>query len=243
MKTSEFPGMILMLKNIWIIFLILIIICSGCIEMGANDDSAKSITTPATPISPAPMLTIPPSSTGTTTVQPGINTPAPGKSTDEVSYTDPIPPKNAVSREFRNLASNDTPLEVPGYYSANEIFHGSYILRNNNIGLLANISSAPFIIDVHVSPGSTNPNDSFFVITLRDNKTRQIVGEDGFGRQYSSENDKHFIFRSPGVYHINLYGDRVSVTLSVKAGGGGYQEVQVTPVPYTEEQDISSDDD
>jgi hypothetical protein len=242
MKISDLPGMILTHNNTWIMFLVLIVICSGCIEMGANDESAQGITLPATPIPATPMLTISPSSTGMTTAQPAVNIPAPGKSMDAVSYTDPIPPKNAISREYRNLTSNDTPLEVPGYYSANEIFQGSYILQNNNIGLLANISSAPFIIDVHIGPGSQNPNDSFFVITLRDNKTKKIVGEDGYGRLYSAETDKHLIFRSPGVYHINLYGDRVWVAISVKAGGGGYQEVQVTPVPYSEEQVVSLDE-
>ena len=212
-----------------VLVITLAVLLSACIEIG-NDEKADQSTAPVSESPPVYTEEPVPSSS----VNHG-NSPAPATTVTSsgivVTGADPIPPKDAVVPEYWYLAINDTPLRIPGYYPSREIFRGSYELKNNNVGLLANVTDAPLIIDFHVNPGSSNVNDCFFELTVRDNSTGTIVGEEGYGRLYSVDVDKHLVFRYPGIYHLNLYGNRVTVTLSVKEGVEGDQWLMYTPIP------------
>jgi len=80
-------------------------------------------------------------------------------------------------------------------------FEKTYVLNGNANGLLVNVTKGPLYIiyevtpqnDCLMDPGScrgdlTKPvNRPYLTITVRDNTTKEIVAEDGYGREYSSD--------------------------------------------------------
>lgn len=80
-------------------------------------------------------------------------------------------------------------------------FEKAYVLNGNANGLLVNVTKGPLYIIYEVTPqndclmdsGScqgdmTKPvNRPYLSITVRDNTTKEIVAEDGYGREYSSD--------------------------------------------------------
>jgi hypothetical protein len=67
--------------------------------------------------------------------------------------------------------------------------------------------------------GTKTINPPYFVLTIRDNQTRVIVAENGYGREYSSQKENRTInIYDEGRYHLTLTGNSVDVTLSVATG-------------------------
>lgn len=135
-------------------------------------------------------------------------------------------------------------------------FTKKYRLDGNATGLLVNVVEGPLYIvfvvtpqqDCLVSPSScrgtmkspvTRPS---LKITVRDNQTYEIVAEDGFGREFSSDTGNYqFIITSKnadgstttttstpgpryitiykeGVYHLTIEGNNLDVDLSIITG-------------------------
>jgi len=97
-----------------------------------------------------------------------------------------------------------------------EVFHGQYSMNYNSVGLIATVDDAPLLIDFSVIPGNRDPVYSFFILTVRDVPTGEVVGQEGYGRTFSTESPKRLVFLVPGKYHINLYGNWVDVDLGIR---------------------------
>jgi len=149
---------------------------------------------------------------------------------------------------------NATPLENP--LDRNPEFEKDYSLRGNSSGLLVNVAEAPLYIVYEVTPdydclkepescrgtGKAPINIPYLTITVRDNQTQEIVAEDGYGREFSSDIG-HYEFvitktnadgsattttstpgpRSikiyrEGVFHVTLEGNYLNVNVKILTG-------------------------
>jgi len=153
----------------------------------------------------------------------------------------PTPPPIPTQRGTYVIAA--TPINDPNtymlpYYSTvynpagqvfPVIFQQSYTFNYQYEAVVVHVVQAPLIIDFAVTPGSSNPIKSFFLITVRDNTNQQILAQDGYFRTYSVSSPKRLYFSSPGTYHINMYGALVGVDLTIRAPTSS----PVTTVPVT----------
>ena len=112
-------------------------------------------------------------------------------------------------------------------------FTRTYTLRGESVGLLVNVIQAPLVISFDVNPMydcMDNPDSCrgdlrnpmtqpYFILTVRDNQTLEIVAEDGYGRIYSSQKtDREIKIFSTGQYHLTFTGNYLDVTLSITTG-------------------------
>jgi hypothetical protein len=96
-----------------------------------------------------------------------------------------------------------------------DVFHDRYSMNYNSEGLLATVDEAPLVIEFSVTPGNRDPVYSFFILTVRDGDTGQVIGQEGYARTFSTDSPKRLVFTRPGKYHLNLYGTLVDVDLHV----------------------------
>jgi hypothetical protein len=68
-----------------------------------------------------------------------------------------------------------------------------------------------------VLTGAQSPTRSFFYLTVRNNKTQELLAQEGFYGPYTDNSGKRFYFSSPGDYHINMWGGFVTVDLTLRA--------------------------
>ena len=99
------------------------------------------------------------------------------------------------------------------------IFQDFYEMNYQNIGLFADVVEQPFIVQYFTTAKHESPHQSYLVITITDYDTEEILIEEGFNREYSSESPKEIILRKPGRYHINIHGAMTDVTIKMYAGG------------------------
>ena len=145
--------------------------------------------------------------------------------TPEETTLPPTPPPPSTWAVEAASIRDPNPINIPYYSNVYNpgrnlppvIFQQSYNFNYQYYAVVANILKAPLIIDFAVSPGSSSPIRSFFIITIRDNTTHEPLRQDGYFRTYSAESPKRIIFSSPGTYHINMYGSDVSVSLTLRA--------------------------
>jgi hypothetical protein len=114
-------------------------------------------------------------------------------------------------------------------------FKRTYVLRGNSTGLIVNatVLKGPLWIYFDVEPlydclddvASCRGDEAktisrpYFTLTVRNNQTREIVAEDGYGREYSSQKGNRTIkIYEEGWYHLTLTGNSVDVTLAVATG-------------------------
>jgi hypothetical protein len=79
-------------------------------------------------------------------------------------------------------------------------------------------------------------NRPYFTITVRDNQTREIVAEDGYAREYSSQkNNRTIKIFGEGQYHLTLTGNFLDVILSIITGSSpsapDTQSLSASPAP------------
>lgn len=131
-------------------------------------------------------------------------------------------------------------------------FTRTYVLRGNATGLVVNATALkePLWIWFDVKPlydcledpescrgELAKPvNRPYFTLTVRDNQTRAIIAEDGYGREFSSQKDNRTVkIYGEGRYHLTLTGNSVDVTLSVATGAAPpVQDIQflsASPAP------------
>ncbi|MDD1665862.1 MAG: hypothetical protein LUQ32_10955 [Methanomicrobiales archaeon] len=154
------------------------------------------------------------------TTVPETNPPTP-----EIQTPSPAPTQRGTYAESATPIRDPNPYKLP-YYSTvynpkgqyfPTIFHQSYEFNFQYEAVYANVVKAPLIIDFAVTPGSSTPIRSFFLITVRDNTTQKLLAQDGYFRTYSSNSPKRLYFSSPGMYHINMYGGFVNADLTLRA--------------------------
>jgi len=127
---------------------------------------------------------------------------------------------------------NQTLKEDPVYYGPYE-FEKTYTFRGNATALRVNVAEGPlyfiYIVtpqnDCMLNPDScrgdkTKPvNRPYLTITVRDNQTHEIVADDGYGREYTSDT---------GNYEFIISGKTTDGLLS---SGGSESTNIVTPGP------------
>ena len=134
-----------------------------------------------------------------------------------------------AARIDQNTAYNPSDMlqnRVPDYEK-------TYTLDGNAIGLVVNVAKGPLVIEYNVQPvvdclnnrdscrGSltSTVNRPYFTITVRDNKTQEIVMQDGYGREYSSETSaRSMTIYGQGQYHITMEGSYLTVSIAIVTG-------------------------
>lgn len=172
-------------------------------------------------------------------------TPYPGSSvTDSLPDLPPDPyqvPNGSVPESIETGKAILTP-----------IYHASFAdMRNESRGLLVDVVTPPLRIsytvtkrnwaDYNDKPLSDNPRWSYFVVTVRDNATRQMLGEDGFGYIYSTDEKKEMYFYRQGTYHVTFTGNMVDATIMLSTGDAPDQVrplVTPTPLPPPPEEEL-----
>jgi hypothetical protein len=129
-------------------------------------------------------------------------------------------------------------------------FSRTYVLRGNATGLVVNatVLEGPLWIAFDVKPlydclenvescrgdNAKTISRPYFTLTVRDNRTREIVAEDGYGQEYSSQKTNRTIkIYGEGQYHLTLTGNSVDVTLAVATGAA-------PPVPNSQPSSVAS---
>jgi hypothetical protein len=226
MKEGIF-GHVLLAVCVVVLIICLSLIC-GCVEVGTDGGSQSP---PGQDLSPPDRQSplVPPPYSPDNSNAPLVNPSPiaiPGTGPGLATYTDPIPPGIAGNITHRVL--NQTPefFPRPFEYPTAPFFQEAYSLSWNNIALVANPDSPPFVIEFKVEAGTNNPYDARVLITVRDNATGLVVAEEGYNGAYSSDPVKRIIIRKAGEYHINLYGYRAGVHLILR---GGVPENQAVP--------------
>jgi hypothetical protein len=96
---------------------------------------------------------------------------------------------------------NGTSVNYLSFLNRQPLYTNTYTMNGYPVGLLANVAQGPLYVVFTVNPvndclkhpedcrGSTTVpvNQAFMTITVLDNQTHQIVAEDGYGGEYSSD--------------------------------------------------------
>ncbi len=161
-----------------------------------------------------------------------------------VSETDPILPEDSypIQHASRISAADNTArlLRIPEFVR-------TYTLRGNATGLLVNVTKGPLIIGFAINPvydciedpdscrGTLNSvSRPYCTITVRDNETRVVVVQDGYAREYSSQNsDRSITVFGEGRYHVTNEGNFLEVTLSITTGSSPYSKDTAISSPPT----------
>jgi hypothetical protein len=158
---------------------------------------------------------------------------APAKTPDIVTEDLPELTPDPYPVQHATVINTTTSLSLRHVRIAN--FQKTYVFRGNSTGLLVNATmlDGPLWISFDIDPLFDCLNDSescrgepgksvsrpYFKLTVRDNSTRTIVAEDGYGREYSSQKDNRTIkIYGEGWYHLTLTGNSVDVDLAVSTG-------------------------
>jgi hypothetical protein len=118
-------------------------------------------------------------------------------------------------------------------------FTKTYSLGGAPVGLGVNVTKGPFLIYFTINPKYDCLNDPdscrgtvlvpvnrpYCTITVTDNQTGQIVAQDGYAGEFSSNTtDRSITIYGTGQYLITLEGNYLDITLSLATG-------DPTPVP------------
>ena len=98
------------------------------------------------------------------------------------------------------------------------IFQTSFSPGYSSEGIRVDVKKGPLLVNYQVSPRNIDPRISFFVITIRNLQSNQIVAQDGYGEPFTSTPEKQIIIYGEGPYHVNLYGNQVDVNVAVYTG-------------------------
>jgi hypothetical protein len=178
------------------ILLVLLVSSAGCINMIKKSTEGGNTVTP-TDTPPVAENNTENSSTSAPAIQQPVPQLTPMKSNVVVEVTpyttpDPYP-------IIQGVRINSTP-QYDFLYRQPE-FSKTYTLSGNAVGLLVNVVQGPLYIvyTVHPKYDCLNDPDScrgtvlvpvnnpYMTITVRDNQTKDIVAEDGYAREYSSD--------------------------------------------------------
>jgi hypothetical protein len=98
------------------------------------------------------------------------------------------------------------------------LFQATFSPKYYSQAIKVNVMKGPLLVNYRTVPLQYDPRVSFLVITIRDMGSGEIVAQDGYGEPFTSTPEKQMIVYGDGVYHINVYGNQVDVTVSVYTG-------------------------
>ena len=134
----------------------------------------------------------------------------------------------------------------PAFYPP--AFTRTYTLRGNAVGLEVDVAEGPLLIYFDIDPMYDCLNDPescrgtvlvpvnrpYCTITITDNQTHQIVAEDGYAQEYSSQKTNRTIeIFAGGQYRITVTGNSLDITLSVADGSAQQNGTVLTSQPTT----------
>lgn len=189
--------------------LALVVVSSGCIK------TLQNTMDPLPPTDTTPVVQGNEGAGGTPQTQPAPVRP-------EVIVAELTPSKSAAVEEVAPVLTPDPypilhGIQLNQTVKANPVYTGpyefekTYVFRGNATGLRVNVAEGPLYLiyivtpqnDCLMSPGSCrgdktkSVNRPYLTITVRDNQTHEIVAEDGYGREYSSDTGNYeFILES-----------------------------------------------
>lgn len=170
-----------------------------------------------TPTPETPMVTEIPTTEATTAPEtvaptPEITAPEPTPTQDR-TYAAPATPYN--DKKYYVLPYKSSVYNPKGNLPP-VIYHATYSGKFQSEAVVAHVLQAPLIVDF-ILTSSQSPTRSFFYLTVRNNKTEELLAQEGFYGPYTIDIGKRFYFSSPGDYHINMYGGFVTVDLTLRA--------------------------
>lgn len=231
---------------IFVIFLA--VISSGCIKLMQQSTGSAGIQQHEVPhLEPVTAVAI----ADPVSTSPKVASPRPTPSVIPTTFSifsdaEPILPPDPYPIQHATQI-NETPLTNRHVRYAE--LSRTYVLRGNSTGLVVNatVLEGPLWIGFEVKPlldclenvescrGGVTKTISrpYFTLTVRDNQTREIVAEDGYGGEYSSQKTNRTIkIYEEGQYHLTLTGNSVDVTLAVATGAA-------PPVPESQTSTLS----
>jgi len=228
---------------VFAILVFLLCIIPGCIEMGDEEPvqdaglSSPGASTTSLAAGPRPVFT-PSGPAATSSHNPGT--------VGTIENAEPIPPAQAVTLLSIPSSPNTTGADFRDEMPTATFFENTYKLMYNNAAVLATVERAPFVIEFWTSASSKNPYDALAVISVRNAATGDVVAEDGYNGQYSSDCYKRITIRDSGQFHVNIYGMRTTVQVKLR-GGVDEQDaepygVKVNPTPTLFEGEMSEEE-
>ena len=169
------------------------------------EPTTVSVTEISTPITTLPPETIPP--------VPEPSTPAPTPTLPQ-TYAVAAPPSKDADKYY-HLPYKSTIYNPKGNLPPT-IYHQVYEGKFQKEGVDAKVLQAPLTIDFLLTP-SQGPTRSRSLLTVRNGETKELLAQEGFYGAYTNNPQKRLYFSAPGTYHVDLYGEFVTVDLTLRA--------------------------
>ncbi len=149
---------------------------------------------------------------------------------EEKDFVDIIPPFTPDDPDYFNaqLGAKDRPVQEIAEEKLQTLFTQKFRLDYTPISIKAEVSKGPLVIQYNVSPdtsyskkydpGRLNPYFTYMEIKVSDEKTGELVAEDGYGKMYGFYTEKTMKILSAGTFRIDIYGKMVDVDLKISSG-------------------------
>lgn len=101
------------------------------------------------------------------------------------------------------------------------LYHNSFTMTYTALSIRATAGKGPLVIDYSVTDtidDNGNPFYSFLQINVTDFETGEVVGQGGYGRIYSTEEDQSIKIPRTGDFRIDIYGSGIDLDLKVMSG-------------------------
>jgi hypothetical protein len=195
-----------------IIMVIVVIVLFGGFALRAQHPQATPTPVPETAVITEVPTTIP-ETTPETIPTPEITTPSPVP-TERGTYAESAEPSEDADKYY-NLPYKSNVYNPKGNLPPT-IYHQMYDGRFQKEAVDAKVLQAPLIIDF-VLTSSQGPTRSRFLLTVRNNETKELLAQEGFYGAYPENPQKRLYFSAPGTYHIDMWGSFVTVDLTLRA--------------------------
>jgi hypothetical protein len=158
--------------------------------------------------------------------------------TETPQYVTPVSPYPTATTQPPLTAIGPPPEKTGTVITYCVIFQDDLTLNYNTVAYDYELQSPPLTIDFKVFPtlverfteyyssyGSKEyvsikrkmPADNAeFKLTAYDKDTGDIVVEEGYGREFTYTEEQSVVLRSPGNYHIEIYGSLVTINMTMK---------------------------
>jgi len=81
---------------------------------------------------------------------------------------------------------------------------------------------------------------SWFLLSVANSQTSEILSEDGFGNTYDLYTEKSIMIRNPGPYKITVSGNFVTVRITIISSGSNSNSYIAAPLLNQSQQPIAS---
>lgn len=112
------------------------------------------------------------------------------------------------------------------------LFQERRVIMQSNYAYIVDVAAPPLVIRFKATPASTDPRESYFVVTVRDEESGGIIVKDGYGRIYSGNEEQEIIIYGAGTYHINIEASQIDVDFKILTADAPLEEL-----PQVSEED------